>query len=119
MSFISRWLNLAKGRQAVGLRPHRDLVVNAGYDAAYETVLDAIERVLGAYVSVNDRNSGTIEAAFGTVDNERVRSTLESLGERATRVRVEAYFPAGATPRPRSRAVDALANYLESLSKPV
>lgn len=112
MSFIARWLNLGKDRQPVGLRPHRDVEVAARFDVAYDRVLRAVEDALGATVSVDDRRAGTIEAAFGLVDNERVRCTLEPFGDERTRVRVEAYFPVGSRPRVRSRAVDALADHL-------
>lgn len=119
MSFIARWLNLAKDRQAIGLRPHRDCDLGLGYDAAFDCVVRGIDEVLGAYVSASDRAGGAIEAAFGLVNNERVRCTLHSLDDGRTRVRIEAFFPAGATVREDSLAVDALANYLESASKPV
>lgn len=111
MSFLRRWLDLTKNRQRVGLRPYRDVVVDAGYDSAYDRVLGAIERVLGANVAAADRNGGTIEASFGLVNSERVRCTLQRLDDR-TAVRVEAFFPAGAVVRERSRAVNALADAL-------
>jgi len=119
MSFIARWLNLAKDRRSVGLRPHRECDLDLGYDAAFDCVLHGIETVLGAYIGTSDRAAGTIEAAFGLVNNERVRCALQSLDDGRTRVRVEAYFPAGATVREHSRAVDALADYVERTSKPV
>ena len=112
MSFIARWLNLAKDRRRVGLRPHSDVVLAAGYDAAYDSVLSAIELALGAYVAIDDRRGGLIEAAFGLVNNERVRCTLSRIDDSNTSVRIEAFFPAGASVRERSRAVDALADYL-------
>lgn len=113
MSFIRRWLNLAQDRQRVGLRPHRDVMLPLEYDAAYDRVLAAIESALGAYVAIDDRRGGTIEAAFGLVNNERVRCTLERGSGAATAVRIEAFFPAGSAVRERSAAVDALAGALE------
>ena len=118
MSFIARWLNLGKERQSVGLRPHRDVELLAPYDEAYDRVLRGVEAALGAYVSVDDRRGGTIEAGFGLVNNERVRCTLQRVAEDRTRASIEAYFPAGSSVRQNSRAVDALADYLESTSKP-
>jgi hypothetical protein len=114
MSFFLRWLNLAKDRRRVGLRPHRDLELDSGYDVAYDRVLRAIELALGAYVSIDDRRGGTIEAAFGLVNNERVRCTLQPIDDSRTAVRIEAFFPAGATVRDRSPAVEALADMLAS-----
>jgi len=117
LSFIARWLNLAKERKPIGLRPHRNVEIDAGYDEAHDRVLRGIEMALGANVSAD--GGGAIEAAFGLVNNERVRCTLERAGEAHTRVRVEAYFPAGSAVREHSRAVDVLADYLESDSKRV
>ncbi|HEY5426135.1 MAG TPA: hypothetical protein VIJ77_06245 [Candidatus Tumulicola sp.] len=112
MSFFFRWLNLSKDRQRVGLRPHRDLELPDGYEAAYDRVLRAIELVLGASIATDERRGGTIEAAFGLVNNERVRCTLRPIDDSHTAVRVEAFFPAGATVRDRSMAVEALADRL-------
>ncbi len=116
MSFIARWLRLRDDRQKVGLRPHRDVALAFGYDAAYNEVLRAIERALGAYLAIDDRRGGFIEAAFGLVNNERVRCTLTRIDDSNTAVRIEAFFPAGASVHERSRAVEALADHLESLS---
>jgi hypothetical protein len=113
MSFIARWLNLASDRRRVGLRPHRDVNLTLEYDAAYERVLRAVEGVLGAYVAIDDRRGGSIEAAFGLVNNERVRCTLTRVDDANTAVRVEAFYPAGATVHERSLAVDAMADHLE------
>lgn len=112
MSFLVRWLNLAKDRQLVGLRPHRDLELPLGYDAVYDRVLLAVERVLGASIAIDDRRGGTIEAAFGLVDSERVRCSVQPIDETHTAVRIEAFFPARATVRDRSLAVDTLADTL-------
>ncbi|MBV8117441.1 MAG: hypothetical protein JOZ01_05660 [Candidatus Eremiobacteraeota bacterium] len=112
MSFIARWLNLAKDRQNVGLRPHRDIVLETGYESAFDRVLRAVDGAIGAYVAVADRRGGTIEAAFGLVNNERVRCTLQPLDETHTTVRIEAFFPATSSVRARSDAVDTLADYL-------
>jgi hypothetical protein len=112
VSFIRRWLNLAQDRQRVGLRPHRDVALRLDYDAAYDRVLAAIESALGAYVAIDDRRGGTIEAAFGLVNNERVRCRLQRAGD-VTAVRIEAFFPAGSAVHERSAAVDALADALE------
>ena len=60
------------------------------YDPAYDTVLRAVEGVLGAYVAIDDRRGGSIEAAFGLVNSERVRCTLTRVGDANTAVRIEA-----------------------------
>lgn len=112
MSFIARWLGLGKSGARVGLRPHRDLVLALGYDAAYDRTLEAIELALGAYVSIDDRKGGLIEAGFGLVNNERVRCSLRAIDDANTSVRVEAFFPAGAQVPERSAAVEALADML-------
>jgi hypothetical protein len=114
MSFIARWLNLARDRRRVGLRPHRDVNLTLEYDAAYERVLRAVEGVLGAHVAIDDRPGGSIEAAFGLVNNERVRCTLTRVDDANTAVRVEAFYPAGAAVHERSLAVDAMADHLEN-----
>lgn len=112
MSFLKRWLT-KKASPRVGLRPHRIVALPLDYDAAYDRVLSAIELALGAYISIDDRIGGLVEAAFGTVNNERVRCTFDRISDRQTAVRVEAFFPAGAAVPERSAAVEALATMLE------
>jgi hypothetical protein len=107
MSFLLRWLG-RKENPRIGLRPHKNVELPLPFDAAYD-------RVLGAYISIDDRRAGFVEAAFGLVNNERVRCSLERIGDDRTSVRVEAFFPAGAVVPERSPAVDAL---VEMLSKP-
>ncbi|HTU81374.1 MAG TPA: hypothetical protein VMF61_04545 [Candidatus Acidoferrales bacterium] len=113
MSFLARWLGWQKPNPRAGLRPHREIELDAGFDDAYDRVLSAIDRVLGAHVSIDDRRSGFIEAAFGLVNNERLRCTFEAVTPARTSVRVEAFFPAGATVRETSLAVETLAGALE------
>lgn len=111
MSFLLRWLDLKRDRRPVGLHPHREFVMNVDYDRAYDRILAAMERTLGANVALDDRRGGTVEAAFGLVNSERVRCTLRATGAARTEVCVEAFFPAGSA-RPNSAAVDALADAL-------
>ena len=96
----------------VGLRAHRDVVVPLGIDEAYERARDAFERVLGANIYLDDRRSHTIEAGFGTVNQERVRATFEPEAAGHTRIIIEAHYPAGVERPPRSAVVDALADAL-------
>ncbi|HTV93092.1 MAG TPA: hypothetical protein VMG98_10270 [Verrucomicrobiae bacterium] len=99
-------------RPRVGLRPHRTVSVPLGVDAAYERVLDAFARVLGANIYVDDRSTHMIEAGFGLVNAERLRVSLESQGATQTTVHIEAFYPAGTERPPNSRSVDALADAL-------
>jgi hypothetical protein len=96
----------------IGLRPHREVNVPLGIDAAYERVLDAFVRTLGANVYLNDRVAHVIEAGFGLVNAERVRASLESHGVTTT-VHIEAQYRAGVATPPSSRSVDALADALQ------
>ncbi|MBV8490348.1 MAG: hypothetical protein JO199_07450, partial [Candidatus Eremiobacteraeota bacterium] len=91
MSFLLKWL-FGKSHERVSLRPHRDVELDEPYDDAYGRVLEAIDRALGAYVSIDDRKTGFIEAAFGLVNNERVRCRLERISETRTAIRIEAFF---------------------------
>jgi hypothetical protein len=111
--FLLRWLGFGKPAPAIGLRPHRDVELPVDYDAAYARVLSAVELTLGANVTIDDRRAGFLEAAFGVVNSERVRCSFERIDAACTRVRIEAFFPAGANVQSRSRAVDALADTLE------
>lgn len=111
--FLLKWLGIGKAAPSIGLRPHRDVEMPLDFDSTYARVLSAIELTLGANVTVDDRRTGFIEAAFGLVNNERIRCTVERVDASSTRVRVEAFFPAGALVRSRSPAVDALADTLE------
>ena len=115
MSFLARWLGFGKPAPRVGLRPHVDLDLPLSYDDAFARALNGVEQALGAYVSVQDPRGGLVEAAFGLVNNERIRCTLERGPDPSrTRIRVEAIFPAGAQVQENSRAVDALAAYLSA-----
>lgn len=98
----------------IGLRPHRDVVVPVGIDAAHDRVLDALVRTLGANVYLDDRVAHVIEAGFGLVNAERVRASLESEDATQTIVHIEAQYRAGLDRSPTSRNVDALANALSS-----
>lgn len=113
MSFFLKWLKPPTSA-LIGLRPHREVELNAGYDSAYARVLEAIEVTLGANVYVDDRKGRTIEAGFGLVNNERIRVSFDPEGELRTRVHIEATFPAGAKIPEKSGAVDALAHTLEA-----
>jgi hypothetical protein len=115
MSFILRWLR-GSAKKPVGLRPHRDVEIAGDYDTVYGRVLEAIEVEIGANISFDDRRDGTIEAAFGLVNNERIRCTVYRIDDARTGVRIEAMYPAGVEIPQYSRAVDALA---EGLSRPI
>jgi hypothetical protein len=112
MSFIVRWLGLEKRGARVGLRPHRDLELELDYADAYARCRDAIDRVLGASVAIDDPAGGLIEAAFGLVNSERLRCTVSRVDAGRTAVRIEAFFPAGTDVPEKSRNVDALADAL-------
>jgi hypothetical protein len=113
VGFILKWLGFGKPAPTISLRPHRDVELAIDYDTAYARVLSAVELTLGANVTIDDRRTGFLEAAFGLVNNERVRCSFERVDASHTRVRIEAFFPAGAAVQSRSRAVDALADTLE------
>jgi hypothetical protein len=114
MKFLTRWLGLEPPGARVGLRPHRDVELAAGYDRAYEACRDAIERVLGAAIAIDDPKGGLIEAAFGLVNSERLRCTLTRVDDAHTGVRIEAIFSAGVEVPKTSRNVEALADALSS-----
>ncbi len=105
-------IGLLKRDSRLGLRPHREVVLDVGIDIAYDRTLDAFTTILGANVSIADRATHTIEAGFGLVNQERIRATMESENPTHTRVRIEAMYPAGVSPHQRSTAVDALADAL-------
>jgi hypothetical protein len=113
VSFLLKWLRPDTSSR-IGLRPHRDVELALSYDAAYARVLEEIEVTLGANVTTDDRKGRTIEAAFGLVRSERVRCTFEPVGESGTKIRIEAFFAAGATVPEKSAAVDALAQSITS-----
>ncbi|HEV7178470.1 MAG TPA: hypothetical protein VGN11_01265 [Candidatus Baltobacteraceae bacterium] len=112
MSFLLKWLRLDTSAR-VGLRPHRNVAMELGFDAAYERCLSAIDGTLGASVYIDDRAGRLIEAGFGLINNERIRVSFDLLDATHTVVRVEAFFPAGAAILEKSAAVDALAVALE------
>ena len=116
MSFIRKWLK-PETSSRVGLRPHRNVELALGYDEAYSRALEAIELVLGATVTIDDRAGRMIEAGFGLVRSERVRVHFDVVDAARTNVRIEAFFPAGMQVPEKSSAVDALAQAMTS--KPV
>jgi hypothetical protein len=98
----------------IGLRPHRQVSVPLDIDAAYTRVLDAFVRTLGANIYVDDRVNGAIEGGFGTVNQERICVELHAESATQTNISIEALYPAGVERKPRSLAVDALADALSS-----
>lgn len=77
-------------------------------------MLDAFVRTLGANVYVDDRIAHVIEGGFGTVNQERIRVELHAESATQTNISIEALYPAGVERKPRSLAVDALADALLS-----
>ncbi|HEY3674903.1 MAG TPA: hypothetical protein VGK84_02830 [Candidatus Tumulicola sp.] len=106
MSFIARWLDLRKQRRRVGLRPHGEVSIECTVPEAADRVRRAIADVLGAHVSHDD--GASIEAAFGLVQSERIRISINAIDERRSDVRAEAIYPPGRPVPERSAAVDAL-----------
>ncbi len=101
-------------RAGLALRPHREFEVGVALATVFAQAHDVIEHTLGANVSYADVQRGTIEAAFGLVNHERLIVTLEALDAQRTHVVVEAFYPAGLQRPARSQAVDVLADTLES-----
>lgn len=113
MSFILKWLR-PELTSRVGLRPHRMVTVELDWDATYVRVLELLDGRLGANITIDDRRGGFIEAGFGLINSERVRITLLRQSDLLTDVRIEAFYPAGATIPEKSGAVEALAQALSS-----
>jgi hypothetical protein len=101
-------------RTKVGMRPHREFVVPVDRAQAFVRAREALERTIGANVYRADEREGTIEAAFGLVNHERLIVTLEATADARTRLVVEAFYPAGVKRPARSHAVDVLADALEA-----
>jgi hypothetical protein len=114
MKFLTRWLGLEPPGARVGLRPHREVDLAVDYARAYGACREALERVLGAAIAIDDEKGGLIEGAFGLVNSERVRCTLTRVDDTHTNVRIEAIFAAGVEVPKTSRNVDALAQALAS-----
>jgi len=112
VSFIRKWLR-PETTAKIGLRPHRNITLEATYDEAYSRVLEALDATLGANVTIDDRKGGLIEAAFGLINSERVRVSFDREADGRTLARIEAFYPAGAAIPERSRNVEALADALE------
>ena len=117
MSFLLKWLRPDTSSR-VGLRPHRNVELPLGFEAAYELCLKEIEATLGANVYIDDRTGRLIEAGFGLINNERIRCNFDVLDATHTNVRIEAFFPAGNAVPEKSAAVDALAAASTRATKP-
>lgn len=114
MKFLTRWLGLEPPGARVGLRPHRNIELATNYERAYAMCRDAIVRILGATISIDDEKDGLIEGAFGLVNSERLRCTLTRVDDATTAIRIEAIFAAGVEVPKTSRNVEALAAALET-----
>lgn len=114
MSFLLKWLGLARPPSQVGLRPHRDVTLMASCDTAYDRVVDAMTTLLGANIYRADRTEHRIEVGFGLVNSERICVAIEPDGQAQSIVRIEARFPAASAAATTSRSVDALAEFLRS-----
>lgn len=116
MSSIVGWLirTMRGKRTNVGMRPHREFIAARPQADVFAAARDAIERTIGANVYRASESEGTIEAAFGLVNHERLIVSLEALDVRQTRVVVEAFYPAGVERPARSQAVEILADTLEA-----
>jgi hypothetical protein len=116
LSVLFTWLlrKMRIDREPVGLRPHREFVAPVTRARAFALAVETIERTIGASIYRADEPAGTIEAAFGLVNHERLFVTLEAAGDEQTRIIVEAFYPAGLTRPQRSQAVEVLADTLES-----
>jgi hypothetical protein len=112
MKFFRRFIGIERAN--VGMRPHREFTVGIARALVFERALDAVARTLGATVISSDERAGTIEAAFGLVNRERLHVQIEAQGADTTRVVVEASYPAGFNRPARSQAVDVLADTLEA-----
>jgi hypothetical protein len=113
MSFLLKWLRPDTSSR-VGMRPHKNVELPLNIDEAYGRVKKLIDRELGANISIDDPKTHFIEATFGLINSERIRVSLEGIDENGTRVRIEAYYPAGMKIAEKSAAVNALANALEA-----
>ena len=111
MSFILKWLR-PETSSRIGMRPHRNVDVSLAIDAAYRQTLKLIDRELGANISVDDPKAFFIEATFGLINSERIRVNFEAIDPSNTRVRIEAYYPAGMKIAEKSIAVETLAKAL-------
>lgn len=115
MSFLFKWLR-TRPRERLILHPTRRLEVAAPVEAAFAKCVAGIENVLGGIVREADVSHGSIEAAFGLIDSERLTCTLQSINPDRTSVIIESRRGPRLSAEGGSPYVNALAAYLESLS---
>lgn len=113
MKFIRDWLRVERP-QSVALHPSQTLELDEPYSTAFERCVRGIEDVLGGVIRDSSEQRGSIEAAFGLINSERLTCTLTSLDERRTRVLIESRRGASAQPAKSSQYVRALAEFLQS-----
>lgn len=113
MSFLLRWLGLSVERPAaLSVRPSRTVEVALPYDAAFDRCLRGLEIAAGANVSDAQRSAGTIEAAFGLINSERIGCTVRRIDDASTAVTIESRRFAGSGLPQGSAVLDRLETWL-------
>ncbi len=111
MSFLRKWLRPQRP-PGVALHPTRAVELDVPAAQAFERARYGVEHVLGGIV--RESQGGTLEAAFGLIDSERLTIAVEPLSQNRSRVTVESRRRAGSDPGLRSPYVDALCAFLLS-----
>lgn len=115
MSFLLKWLGLGTERPAaLGVRPSRAFVLDAGSDAVFERAMLGLERAVGAHVQSADSARGTIEASFGLMFSERIAIFIRAIEPQRTEVVLESRRIAGVTPPQRLDVLDRLEQFLKT-----
>lgn len=111
MKWLRDWLRVERPA-GVATHASQTLELEEPYEAAFAKCVRGIEDVLGGAVRERDEQRGTIEAAFGLVNSERLTCTLSRIDERHTRVIIESRRGASAEPAKPSQYVRALGEFL-------
>ena len=114
MSFLLRWLGLTIEKPAgLTVRPARTVDVVLPYDEAFDRCVRGLEVAAGANVTLADRAGGTIEAAFGLINSERIGCTLKRIDDAHTAVTMESRRFAGTGLSQASPVLDRLEVWLK------
>ena len=108
-----RWLGLTIEKPAgLAVRPSRTVEVALPYDKAFDRCLRGLELAAGANVLNADRAGGTIDAAFGLINSERIGCTVRASDEAHSAVTIESRRFAGTGLPPGSAVLDRLETWL-------
>lgn len=113
MSFLLRWLGLTIDRpEGLSVRPARTLEVALPFEEAFERCMSGLRDGVGANISACDQEAGTIEAAFGLINSERIACMVRRGGATTSVITIESRRIAGSGLSKSSAVLERLSEWI-------